>query len=118
MNRETLETQLECTYWLNTETGEYFLDKNGERVEYSEHALAAGNPGDIILMAYLFAPSEAQLERFWNLYNAIDHLTGEDSELLDIICEQAQPYFAGDKTLEETANLIQRRAQLYVNENR
>ena len=118
MNRETLETQLECTYWLNTETEEYFLDKNGERVEYSEHALAAGNPGDIILMAYLFAPSEAQLERFWNLYNAIDHLTGEDSELLDIICEQAQPYFAGDKTLEETANLIQRRAQLYVNENR
>ena len=118
MNRETLETQLECTYWLNTETGEYFLDKNGERVEYSEHALAAGNPGDIILMAYLFAPSETQLERFWNLYNAIDHLTGEDSELLDIILEQAQPYFAGDKTLEETVKLIQNRAQLYVNENR
>ena len=32
--------------------------------------------------------------------------------------EAAGPYFAGDKTLDETVRLIQSRAELYVNENR
>ena len=41
-----------------------------------------------------------------------------DSELLEIVMDAAGPYFAGDKTLDETVELIQRRAQLYVNENR
>ena len=32
--------------------------------------------------------------------------------------EQADVYFAGDKSLEETVQLIQNRASLYENENR
>ena len=63
-------------------------------------------------------PNEAQMERFWRLYDSIDRMSGDDRMLQDIILEQAAPYFAGDKSLEETADLIQRRAQLYVNENR
>ena len=70
------------------------------------------------MMAYLFAPTEAQMDRFWKLYESTEQITGRNDALLDIICEQAQPYFAGDKTLEETAKLIQNRASLYVNENK
>lgn len=58
------------------------------------------------------------LDRFWNLCNAIDHISRNDREMMLILQEQAQPYFAGDKSLDETADLIQRRVTLYVNENR
>lgn len=118
MNRETLEQQLATEYFHDVETGENYLDPDGKPVEYSEFALGVGYPGDIVLMACLLPPNDAQLDRFWRLYNAIDHITGENDDLLSIIVEQAEPYFAGDKTLEETAQLIQNRAKLYVNENR
>ena len=58
------------------------------------------------------------MERFWKLYESTEQITGRNDALLDIVMEQAEPYFAGDKTLEETAQLIQNRAKLYVNENR
>ena len=65
-------------------------------------------------MAYLFAPTEAQMDRFWRLYESTEQITGRNDALLDIICEQAQPYFAGDKTLEETAKLIQNRTAIFT----
>ena len=45
-------------------------------------------------------------------------LAALDLGLLDIILEQVQPYFAGDKSLEETVQLMQNRASLYVSEHR
>ncbi len=68
-------------------------------------------------MAYLFAPTEAQMDRFWRLYESTQQITGRNDALLDIVTEQADVYFAGDKSLEETAKLIQNRAQLYVSEH-
>jgi hypothetical protein len=61
------------------------------------------------MAVYELTPSEAQMEQFWKLYNSIDHVCTEDAALLDIILEQTQSYFVGDKTLDETADLIQRR---------
>lgn len=115
---EQLKMQLGPEYWTDPYSGEVFTDANGDLVEYSRYGMGIGCPGDIVLMAYLFAPTEAQLDRFWRLYESTEQITGRNDALLDIICEQAQPYFAGDKTLEETAKLIQNRASLYVNENK
>lgn len=120
INRETFDGQMRMgmEYWTDPYTGEVFTDANGDPVEFSPTALGVGKPGDIVLMAYLFAPSEAQLERFWRLYESTEQITGRNDALLDIILEQADVYFAGDKSLEETARLIQNRAKLYVNEHR
>lgn len=38
--------------------------------------------------------------------------------LLDIICEEAASYFNGSKGVEETAEVIQNRVQLYLNEHK
>ena len=38
--------------------------------------------------------------------------------LLDIICEEAAYYFNGSKGVEETAEVIQNRVQLYLNEHK
>ena len=44
---------------------------------------------------------------------------GEDElgELYNIISEEAEAYFAGDKTEQKTAEVIQRRVQLYLDEH-
>lgn len=56
--------------------------------------------------------------QFDDLVNSINKIDLCDSAVYNIVEDAAGPYFAGDKTLDETVELIQRRAQLYVNENR
>ncbi len=117
VNRETFEEQMRMEFWTDPYTGELFRDRNGDPMEFSPDGIGAGRPGDIVLMAYLFAPTEAQMDRFWRLYESTQQITGRNDALLDIVMEQADVYFAGDKSLEETAKLIQNRAQLYVSEH-
>ena len=120
VNRETFDEQMlmRLEYWTDPYTGEIFTDANGDPVEFTPSGIGVGYPGDIVLMAYLFAPSEAQMDRFWKLYESTEQITGRNDPLLDIVMEQADVYFAGDKNLEETVQLIQNRAKLYVNEQR
>lgn len=40
-----------------------------------------------------------------------------DNEIWNIVSEEAEPYFGGDKSVDETIDVIQRRASLYVSEN-
>ena len=42
----------------------------------------------------------------------------EDEALLQIVQEEAAPFFAGQKSARDVAGIIQSRAQLYVNETR
>jgi len=41
-----------------------------------------------------------------------------DQDLLNIISEEAEYYFNGEKSAQEIAGIIQSRAQLYIDENR
>ena len=115
VNRADFEQLLEPLYFID-DAGEYVLDQDGERIEKAVSSFGLGEP--VGMLVFLRSPTREQMERFYALYDSIDHIMEEDDVLLDIIVEQAQPYFAGDKGLEETAELIQRRAELYVNENR
>ena len=116
INRAELEELLEPRWCREDQDGEIILDQDGQPIEAAGGQLILiGEP--VAVAAYQFAPNQAQLDRFWDLYNAIDHTSGENRTLVDLIAEQAQPYFAGDKSLAETAKLIQNRATLYINEN-
>ena len=53
----------------------------------------------------------AQLYSFTQVYRS-------DDTLLNIVREEAGPFFAGQKKAQEVAPIIQSRVQLYVNENR
>ena len=44
-------------------------------------------------------------------------LSKESEEIYSIISEEAAPYFAGQKSAEEVAKIIQSRIQIYVSEN-
>ena len=63
-----------------------------------------------------YAATQEQCDQIMRLYNDTNTIYWEDNDLWEIISEQAQAYFAGDKSLEETASAIQSRAELYVNE--
>ena len=62
--------------------------------------------------------TEKEYQQVLALYEAVDRMYRWDDSLGEIIMEIAGAYLAGDKTLDETAALIQNRAQLYVNEQK
>lgn len=62
--------------------------------------------------------TQEEYHQLMELYEAVDTFYRRDPNLQEIISDTAGAYFAGDKTLEETAALIQNRAQLYVNEQK
>ncbi len=60
--------------------------------------------------------SQEEYDQIMALYNAVDTFYRQNINLETIIEEAAGAYFAGDKSLDETAELIQNRAKLYVSE--
>lgn len=121
IHKEAFDRCLEPQYFIY-EDGTYAVDRDGKPIEDPKSMIVIpsmmDNSNPLQMVVYELAPSETQMERFWTLYNSIDQMSSTDSALLEIILEQAEEYFAGDKSLDETADLIQRRASLYVNENR
>ena len=52
-------------------------------------------------------------------FNAIvSTLEAYNEQLMNIVTEEAAPYFEGQKSVDEVADIIQRRVKTYVNENR
>lgn len=62
--------------------------------------------------------TQEEYHQLMELYEAVDTFYRRDPNLQEIISNIAGACFAGDKTLDETAALIQNRAQLYVNEQK
>ena len=60
--------------------------------------------------------TRADADKLLDFLDAIENLNEYDSAIMDIIKSECQAMFAGDKTPEETAKLIQSRASLYVAE--
>ena len=58
-----------------------------------------------------------EMARIDEFLSHIDKIELYDTALYDIVFEASGPYFAGDKTLDETVRMIQNRVRLYVNEN-
>lgn len=77
--------------------------------------ITAGSDGSTITLPPV---SDGELSRFEDFYNSIDKIDLCDEEIYNIVWDQCGPYFAGDKSLDETVDLIQRRVSLYVNEQR
>ena len=62
--------------------------------------------------------TEEEMGRFEELLGRISRTTMYDRELFNVVKEVSAPYFAGDKNLDETVDMLQNRVELYVNESR
>jgi len=62
--------------------------------------------------------SDEDIEVLRNIVNHIGTIQSYDANVAQIINEEAEPYFNGDKTVDEVCELIQNRVQTYVSENK
>lgn len=119
--KQRLETCLEdavSVKYMLDEKGEVYLDENGEPVVIGN--TSSVQYGDGWSYTYHTATRE-EAELILSLFpDACPAFAFMDSgsEIRAIISEEAEAFYAGQKTVEETAKIIQNRAQLYVNENR
>ncbi len=90
-----------------------YVDENGKTVEYDETYYV--NEGMEIVIDPL---TEEELTRIRALVESLDHCSYRDTSVSAIIEEETAAYYAGEKTAEEAADIIQSRVQIYINENR
>ncbi len=95
------------------ENGQPLLDENGQPIEIKETWWISDD-----LQLEQGAVTQEQYDRFMALYNVVDSVYYFDEAIYDIVADMAGAYFAGDRSLDDTAAQIQSRVTLYVNENR
>ena len=107
LRRDTMEHMLE-------EAGneDYVIDADGNEIPIAKWKIGFEGE-DAIEVYYMEEEEKRQLLRLIetaSLNGAIDYT------LYNIVLEEAKSYFAGDKTLDEVVDIIQRRASLYIAE--
>ncbi len=99
---------------------QYQLDENGETMMDAE-----GNPLQYPKTTWgyddweveIYAAGEEEIEGIRHLIDIARPTSKESEEIYSIIGEEAAPYFAGQKSAEEVAKIIQSRIKIYVSEN-
>ena len=106
------EESMEVEYMTDGE-GNQVLDLNGNPIQESK-----GGWGWATLQIDTQAVTQEEYNQIMELYNAINTVYSYDTKISEIVTDVAGSYFAGDKTLDDAAGLIQNRVNTYVNENR
>ena len=94
-----------------------FLKLKAAAMEDREGELTAYNNFGSISFE-LLPLAETEYEKFMSFYNSIEKTDLCDRTVYNIVLDSCGPYFAGDKTLDETIGQIQNRVGLYVNEQK
>ena len=104
---EPLETEDETVTEEGTEDTETVLP---------EEPIAPDEP--IVSSGREYYMTDEQINEVLDLIKNIRHVRVENTELLDIITQESAAYFEGKKGLDETVDIIQRRANIFINTNR
>lgn len=89
----------------------YYLDENGNKVEYAHTMNINGNEVEIKPL------TDKEAKTYLEFIRSVNKPAFYHQELIELIMEEAEGFFAGAKTAKETAEVIQRRASLYLAEN-
>ncbi len=95
-------------------TQKYYTDENGNQVPEEPSVWGIGN--NIEVRMEVLSREEGKTIR--DLLLSIKDPVFYDSEIHDIIEEEASAFFAGSKSAEEVCGIIQSRVQIYLSENR
>lgn len=90
----------------------YYMDENDNKVEY-DNTYWIGNTS-----VNIGVNTDADNEKMMNLIKSATSTYSYDNDLMKIISEEAAAYFAGQKSVDETADIIQNRASTYISESR
>ena len=101
--------------YLKNSDGKYSLDAKGEKIPIVRYFRWNPETGSSEMV---YATTPEQVERVRRLILSTTRVANYNQALLDIVEEQAAPFFAGQKSAEEVAKLVQSKANIYVNEQR
>ncbi len=111
--KEKLKEAMTPQYQTDSQ-GNYLLDENGDKIEQSQGGMGMSD-GTVY---EFYAITQDQADKLWNLVSTTTKVADYNTSITDIVSEQAEAYFAGQKTPEEVAKLIQSKVNIYVNEQR
>ena len=94
--------------------GNYILDEDGEKVQLSRGGVGMADGS----VRYFYAMTQEQADELLEVVNTTTRVMNSNDSLLSIVTEEAQPFFAGQKSAEEVARLTQSKVNIYVNEQR
>lgn len=94
------------------EKGEKVLDENGQPVQNAKTHWGYDD-WDVAI----YAATQEDVDAIVEMMNGAKSGLLLDDTLFEMIVEEAQSYFAGQKNVEEVAKIIQSRASVYVSEN-
>ena len=97
------------------EDGNYVLDDDGEKIPVSRYTIWDSKENKL---REIYALEPEQVDQIRELIESTTKVADYNQEILSIVSEQAAPYFAGQKSAEEVAKLVQSKANIYVNEQR
>ncbi len=100
---EKAQTAMERPHW---------EDENGE-IHYEDYTYWFGNE-EVKLEPF----TQEQVQEVYDYVCSVTRTSGYDEELVNIINEEAAPFFEGQKNIDDVVKIIQGRIQVYVDENR
>jgi ABC-type glycerol-3-phosphate transport system substrate-binding protein len=95
--------------------GNYILDENGEKIPISKYEVYNSETDSY---DEVYCASQSQVDSLTDLIKSTTKCADYDSDIFDIVSEQAAAYFAGQKSADEVAKLVQSKANIFVNEQR
>ncbi len=116
-NRKAFDKRLEelmKTEYRKDSSGNYILDENGEKIPQVRGSYLNDNGEEI----NIYAMTREQADEALAIIETCTRAANYDTSITEIVKEQVQAYFEGQKSLDEVCRLIQSKANLYVNEQR
>ena len=94
-------------------TPDYYEDEDGNKVENSKTTWGWDD-----FEMEIMAATEEEVAEVRKLIESAEKVAGSvDEQLVNIITEESEPFFKGQKSAADVAGIIQNRIQIYVNEN-
>lgn len=90
---------------------ETYIDENGV-----SHVISHGSWGNGNINIEMYPPKKEDVEVIRNIFLQADKTIQYDEKLFEILEEEVKPYFEGQKSAEEVANIIQSRISIYLAE--
>ncbi len=111
--REKLEQAMTPEYQTD-EKGNYLLDEKGQKIPQPIGSIWMEGGEEYMV----YNMTQEQADKLWEAVSTCTKLMESDNAIYDIVFEQAQAFYSGQKSAQDVAKLIQSKVTIYVNEQR
>ncbi len=119
VRQDVFQEQMEDAMYIEYETnenGQYLLDENGQRIPIARGGRGYADEGGGSFTLEFYGVTEEQAQRFMHMLEMTDRAPSVYTTVYSLIRNEAEVYFAGQRSAEETARIIQSKVTLYLSE--